>query len=114
MKRTSSSLLIFVVAIAAINVEAHGIWFAQRSGELAMIYGEGAEDGEIVTRLASVRGVAAYDASGATVGTRLIPTDHLLFIDTQKKPVVITGVLDNGLWTITADNREVNKGKSEV
>jgi nickel transport protein len=114
VKTTSALVLIVVLAVTAINVDAHGIWFAQRSGELAMIYGEGAEDGDMVKRLAGVRGVAAYDASGDPVATRLIPTDHLLFVDTQQKPVVITGVFDNGIWTVTPDNREVNKPKSEV
>ena len=112
MKRTWA--LLAVMALAGINVDAHGIWFAQRSGQLAMIYGEGAEDGEIVTRMTGVSGVAAYDATGAVVLTKLIPTDHLLLIDIQQKPVVITGVLDNGIWTVTPDNQEVNKSKSQV
>lgn len=114
MKKTYLSVSMLVVALTAIDVQAHGIWFAQRSGELAMIYGEGAEDGQIVTRLAGIRGVAAYDASGAPVATKLIPTDRLLLVDTQHNPVVITGVLDNGIWTVTPDNREVNKPKREV
>ena len=108
------SLLMLAIALAGVTVDAHGIWFAERSGRLAMIYGEGAEDGEIVPRLASVSGVAAYDAAGAVVATKLIPTDHLLLVDTRQKPAVITGVLDNGIWTVTAHNQEVQKGKSQV
>ena len=46
MKPMCLFLLMVVVAVTAIDVDAHGIWFAQRSGELAMIYGEGAEDGD--------------------------------------------------------------------
>ena len=103
-----------LAAFAAVHVEAHGIWFAQRAGQLALIYGEGAEDGVIVPRLAGVRGVAAYDASGAPVATRLVPSDHLLFVDTQQKPAVITAALDNGIWTVTPDGREINKAKNEV
>jgi len=107
-------LVMLAVACTAINVQAHGIWFAQRSGELAMIYGEGAADDPIVQNASRVRSLIAYDANGATLATKLIPTDRLLLVDTQQKPVVITAVFDNGFWTTTADNREVNKGKSEV
>ena len=32
----------------------------------------------------------------------------------QKKPMVLTGVLDNGVWTVGPDNNEVNKKKNEV
>jgi hypothetical protein len=100
--------------VSVVDLGAHGIWFAQRSGELALIYGEGAEDGDMVKRLPLVRGIAAYDASGAPVETTLVRTDRLVLVDLKHKPVVITGVLDNGIWTVGPDNREVNKGKSQV
>src|SRR5262245_4265193 len=114
MRRTSLLLTMSLVAVSAVGVGAHGIWFAQRAGQLAMIYGEGAEDGEIVKRLPGVRSIAGFDADGVEVPTKLIPTDHLLFVDVQQKPAVIAGALDNGLWTVGPDNREVNKGKNEV
>lgn len=109
-----AAAVLCALTLVSAEVAAHGIWFAQRSGELAMIYGEGAEDGVIVKRLPNVRSVAAYNAAGAAVGTKLIATDHLLLVDTQNQPMVVTSVLDNGLWTTTTDHREVNKGKSEV
>jgi len=102
------------LACTAVNVHGHGIWFAQRSGELAMIYGEGAADDPIVQNADRVRSLVAYDASGATVAIKLIPTDRLLLVDTRQKPVVIAAVFDNGFWTTTAENLEVNKRKSEV
>ena len=105
--------LAFLV-VSAIHLDAHGIWFAQRAGQLALIYGEGAEDGVIVSKLPGVRAVAAYDAGGAPLATKLIPSDHLLFVDTQQKPAVVTAVLDNGIWTVTPDGGEVNKPKNEV
>lgn len=98
MKAPFVCLLIILVAVATLDLQAHGIWFAERSGALAMVDGEGAEDGDMVKRLPLVRGVAAYDASGGMLEAKLMPSDHLLFVDTQHKPVVVTGVLDNGLW----------------
>lgn len=114
MKRMHASLMFCAVAAVAVNADAHGIWFAQRSDELAMIYGEGAEDANIVKRLANVRSIAAYDAAGATVVTKLVATDYLLLVDRQAQPAVVTAVLDNGLWTQTPDGHEVNKARSEV
>jgi len=58
------SIAIGVLALTATSVQAHGIWFAQRSGALAMIYGEGASDDAIVENMARVQHLAAYDASG--------------------------------------------------
>ena len=101
-------------AVSAIYLDAHGIWFGQRAGQLALIYGEGAEDGVTVSKLPGVRTAAAYDGSGAPLATRLIPSDHLLFVDLQQKPAVVTAVLDNGIWTVTPDGGEVNKPKNEV
>ena len=36
--------------LSSASAQAHGIWFAQRSGELALIYGEGADDLDMVKR----------------------------------------------------------------
>jgi hypothetical protein len=46
--------------------------------------GEGSEDLEIVPRAAKVSGVAAYNASGAVVQTKLIQTDYLLLVDKHR------------------------------
>ena len=115
MKNYALALACLVfLAESAVHLDAHGIWFAQRAGQLALIYGEGAEDGVTVSKLPGVRAVAAYDVSGAPLATKLIPSDHLLFVDLQQKPAVVTAVLDNGIWTVTPDGGEVNKPKNEV
>jgi uncharacterized GH25 family protein len=103
-----------VGALVVVNADAHGIWFAERSGQLAMIYGEGASDDNLVERRQKITGVAAYDAKGAAVRTGLTQTDYLMLVDTKEQPIVVTGALDNGLWTTRADGSEANKGKSEV
>lgn len=93
---------------------AHGIWFAQRSGEMALIYGHGAEDLDMVKRHDKVKNFAAYDAQLAPVKSALKKTDHLVIADQQGKPAVLAAVLDNGYWTKGADDKWVNKGKDEV
>lgn len=115
MKNIARAVACIALLVAsAIHVDAHGIWFAQRAGQLALIYGEGAEDGAIVSKLPDVRAIAAYDAAGAPLPAKLMPSDHLLLLDTSHKPAVVTAVLDNGIWTVTPDRQEVNKPKNEV
>jgi uncharacterized GH25 family protein len=103
-----------MLLLAGLDLGAHGIWFAQRSGEMALVYGEGSEDLAVVSKLANVSGLAAYDASGASLATKLTASGQLALVDVQAKPAVLTAVLDNGLWTVTPAGEEVNKGKNEV
>lgn len=99
---------------AASLVQAHGIWFAQRSKQLALIYGEGNEDLDAVKRLPKVKAVVAYDEQGQEVQSQLTPSGPLLVVNTDKQPAMVAGVLDNGLWSKTAKGEWINKGKDEV
>jgi uncharacterized GH25 family protein len=99
---------------AATVAQAHGIWFAQRSGHLALIYGVGAEDLDAVKRLPKVRTVAGYDESGKEVPTQLAANGPLLVVNTDQQAAVVAAILDNGLWSKTADGKWHNKGKDEV
>jgi len=114
MKAFFLSLVALALITSAVHLDAHGIWFAQRSGELALIFGEGSDDEATVHRLPGVRDLGAWDASGTKVATKLVPADRLLLVDVQQKPAVVACALDNGLWTVGPDNQEVNKGKSQV
>ena len=99
---------------AATVAQAHGIWFAQRSNQLALIYGVGADDLDAVKRLPKVKTVAAYDENGKEVPTQLAPNGPLLVVNTDNKPAIVAAVLDNGLWSKTPDGKWHNKGKDEV
>lgn len=111
-----SKILWVGALLCALNttVQAHGVWFAERSGQLAMVYGHGAEDLDMIRRHDKVKEVAGYDAAGAPVAVVLRKTDHLLLIDAKPMPAVIAGVLDNGYWSKGADGKWVNKGRDEV
>lgn len=93
---------------------AHGIWFAQRSGELALIYGHGADDLDMIKRYDKVTNLSAFDAAGAPLKTALRKTDHLVLVDMSAKPAIVAAVLDNGYWSKGPDDKWVNKGKDEV
>jgi uncharacterized GH25 family protein len=99
---------------AATVAHAHGIWFAQRSNQLALIYGVGADDLDAVKRLPKVKTVAAYDENGKDVPTQLAPNGPLLVVNTDNQPAIVAAILDNGPWCKTPDGKWHNKGKDEV
>lgn len=94
--------------------QAHGIWFAERSNQLALIYGLGADDLDMIKRQPKVKSVAAYDEQGKEVPTQLTASGPLLVVNTDSQPAIVAGVLDNGLWSKTPDGEWYNKGKDEV
>lgn len=101
-------------AVVSTGVQAHGIWFAQRATQLALIYGVGADDLDSVKRVPLVKGVAAYDASWKPVPAKLRVAGPLLLVDTDGPPTVVTAVLDNGTWSKSPDGQWHKKGRDEV
>lgn len=106
----AASVAAFIVSTAS----AHEIWFAQRAGELALVYGHGAEDLSVIKRLGLITSLDGVDARGQPVLVHLQPSDHLAFIDVANAPAIVTATLDNGLWSQGPDGKWVNKGKDEV
>ncbi len=96
------------------SASAHGLWFAQRAGELAMIYGDGGKDDPIVAKFDRIRRLSGYDAAGRPVPSQLIKTDYLLLVDRAANPAVVAGILDNGYYTQGSDGKWLAKSKSEV
>lgn len=96
------------------TVYAHGIWFAQRATQLALIYGVGADDLDSVKRLPLVRTISGYDGSGQPVKTTLRVAGPLLLVDSEAEPAIVAAVLDNGIWSRTPEGEWVKKGRDEV
>ena len=104
-----------LAGMGAVSVaHAHGIWFAERSNQLALVYGLGADDLDVIKREPKVKSVTAYDEHGKEVSTRLTASGPLLVVNTDNQPAIVAGVMDNGLWSKTADGKWYNKGKDEV
>jgi nickel transport protein len=93
---------------------AHGIWFAQRATQLALIYGVGADDLDSVKRLPLIRTISGYDADWRPVETKLRVAGPLLLVDSESDPVAVAAILDNGIWSKTPDGEWLKKGKDEV
>lgn len=94
--------------------QAHGIWFAQRAERLALIYGEGAEDLDAVKRLPKIVSVGGVGADGKPVAVRLEPEGRMAFVNLDAKPVVVTAIMNNGVWSKDAAGKWHGKGKDEL
>lgn len=93
---------------------AHGIWFAQRATQLALIYGVGADDLDSVKRLPLIKSVSGYDAQWKPIPTTLRVAGPLLLVDSDSDPTVVAAVLHNGIWSKTPDGEWLKKGRDEV
>lgn len=101
-------------AMAALPANAHGIWFASRAKQPALIYGVGADDLDIVERRPLVEKIAAYDASYQPIPAALRVSGPVLYIDADSPPTLLTATLNNGTWSRTKDGTFVRKGRDEV
>ncbi len=96
------------------QANAHGIWFAERATQTALVYGVGADDLDAVKRLPLITNFAAYDANLNPVDAELFVAGPLPLVVSDDQPPVVTAVLDNGTWSKTADGEWHKKGKDEV
>lgn len=102
------------LAAVAAPAGAHGIWFAQRARQLALIYGVGADDLDAVKRLPLVKTVAGYDADWAPVATRLREAGAIPVVDNDEPIAAVAAIMDYGYWSKTPDGEWHNKGRDEV
>lgn len=116
MKRSAGIVAAILTAsmIATSAAHAHGIWFAQRATQLALIYGVGADDLDSVKRLPLIDSVSGYDAQWRPVPASLRVAGPLLLVDSDSEPVAVSAVLHNGIWSRTPDGEWVKKGRDEV
>ena len=93
---------------------AHGIWFAQRATQLAIIYGVGADDLDSVKRQPLFKSVGAYDQAGKPIGAKFRVDGPLLLVETESKPTLVTAMLDNGVWAKDKEGEWHKKGRDEM
>ena len=102
-----------ILATAA-PLNAHGIWFAQRAKQLALVYGVGADDLDAVKRLPLVKAVTGYDADWTPVTTTLRTAGAIPVVDSEEPIAAVGAVMDYGYWSKTPDGEWHNKGRDEV
>ena len=98
----------------ASGAQAHGFWFAQRANSLAMVFGVGADDLDVVKRLPKITSFGAYDDDGQEVPSKLVTNGALVTVDIDNQPAFVAAVMDYGMWSKTPDGKWHNKGKDEV
>lgn len=105
---------VIAAMLFANKATAHGIWFAERSGQLAVIYGVGADDLDLVKRLSKIRGVSAYDVLQHPVETSLRASEFLVVVNTDEHPAVVAAVYESGYWSKTPEGKWIAAGRDEV
>lgn len=117
MKNLSKLLAASALAagvVASTAAHAHGFWFAQRANHLAMVFGVGADDLDVVKRLPKVSSFTAYDEDGKEVESKLAPNGPLVTVNLDSQPAMVAAVMDYGMWSKTPDGKWHNKGYDEV
>lgn len=109
LKRT---LGLLALALWFGNVHAHGLWVAQRAGQWAAVYGEGAEDEAYDP--AAISRVEAWNEAGQAVRWRgEVHAGQWRFV--PEAPVARLGLqLDAGDWREMTDGRWLAPGQSAV
>jgi nickel transport protein len=98
-------------ALTAMDSDAHGIWFAQRAEQIAVIYGVGGDDLDAAGKKSSYSGTAAYDADYQPIDASLRVAGPLLLVDVDAKPTVLSVVMDNGTWSQDAAGKWQKGGR---
>ncbi|HNP62673.1 MAG TPA: DUF4198 domain-containing protein [Woeseiaceae bacterium] len=105
-------LLLSVFATAAAS--AHGIWFAERSKQLALIFGVGADDLNMVERLPLITDIAAYDVLQKPVETSLRASEFLVTANLDAHPAIVAAAFDNGIWSQKKDGSWSRGRRQEI
>ena len=98
-RRTLSGATIAALMLGSVAAEAHGIWFAQRAKQLALIYGIGSDDLDMVKRLPQVESVTAYDAEYLPIKATARIAGPIVLIDADAQPTLVAAVMPYGVWS---------------
>ena len=113
-KRLLASL--FAVGLAAgcvcSSVDAHGVFFANRLDEKALVLGEGPVDDAYSPDM--VKGIVGYDNNGAVIPVEVIKHEkNVAIVPPANLGVTVTN-FDYGYWTKDKDGKTVHKPITEV
>jgi uncharacterized GH25 family protein len=114
MKRTSilTTVLALALTLPLNNAFAHGIWVAQRVGDLTIVYGHLAEDEAYETK--KVKSVEAFSAGGMKLPVTVVPSPKNVTLQASDDVAVLVTRFDNGFWIKGADGQWQNVGKKQV
>ena len=93
---------------------SHGMWFAERSSQLAVIYGVGADDLDTVKRFDKITSIIGYDSAWEEVDAQLIKAGPMVLVGGDDYPDAVSAVMNNGIWAKTKNGKWHAKGRDEV
>ncbi|WP_067734230.1 DUF4198 domain-containing protein [Novosphingobium naphthalenivorans] len=98
-----------------LEAQAHGIWFAQRARQIALIYGIGSDDLDMVQRLPLLGPVTGYDADWKPVPIRVEADGAIPVVKSEAPYAAAAAIMDYGIWTKRkSDGEFVKKPRDEV
>lgn len=98
-RRIFSAATLSALVLASTAAHSHGIWFAQRAKQLALIYGIGADDLDMVKRLPQVESVTAYDADYNPIHAVARIAGPIVLVDADAQPTLVAAVMPYGVWS---------------
>jgi hypothetical protein len=101
-----------LAAMLAGQVSAHGIWTAERRGNIEVIYGDGAAEDAYDPK--KVSGAWASDLRGARIPVTVKQLEDHVRLEPVEPPAVLSVALDNGYWTQAPDKKWLNVGETKV
>lgn len=112
-RRVLSATTLATVLMASSAAQAHGIWFAQRAKQLALIYGIGADDLDMVKRLPQVERITAYDADYNPINAVARVAGPIVLVDADAQPTLVAAVMPYGVWSRVGDGEWEKKTLAE-
>ncbi|MEO6715822.1 MAG: DUF4198 domain-containing protein [Novosphingobium sp.] len=113
-RRALSAATLAAMMLGATVAQAHGIWFAQRAKQLALIYGIGADDLDMVRRLPQVESITAYDAEYHPIKAAARVAGPIVLIDSDAQPTLLAAVMPYGIWSRIGDGEFEKKTLLEM
>lgn len=99
LRKSVCATMIAATMTMSVAADAHGIWFAQRARQLALIYGIGADDLDMARRLPRVESVTAYDAEYQPINAAARVAGPLVLIDADVQPTLVAAIMPYGVWS---------------
>jgi len=98
----------------AAPASAHDIYFAQRAKHVALVYGEGADDLDMVKRLPKLAPLVALDADGKPVAAQMVAKGITPVVEAGAPYVIVAAAMDYGYWTRRPDGEFAEATKDQV
>ena len=111
MRSLTISLLFFALTVPSVAL-GHGIWFTQRTGDLTLVFGHGAQD--LAYEADKVKSVVSVSQNGERRDVELIRNLKNVNLSAVKDAVALVTFFDNGSWIKNGDGKWQNVGKLQV